>query len=63
MQAGLFTTSALLPDIIKQNESPKVTSATIKRARETCKLFYGLTKRPTFRNATTHSLSFPQNAA
>ena len=30
MQAELFTTSALLPDIIKHNESPKVTSATIR---------------------------------
>ena len=58
MQAGLFTTSSLLPDIIKQNESPKVTSATIMQTRETCKLFCGLIKQPTFRNATTHSV-FP----
>ena len=58
MQAELFTTSALLPDIIKQNESPKVTSATIIRTRETWELFWGLTKQPTFRKATTHSV-FP----
>ena len=58
MQAGLFTTSSLLPDIIKQNEGPKVTSATIIRTRETWELFCGLTIRPTFRNATTHSV-FP----
>ena len=58
MQAGLFTTSSLLPDIIKQNESPKVTSATIIRTRETWQLFCGLTIQPTFRNATTHSV-FP----
>ena len=58
MQAELFTTSALLPDIIKQNESSKVTSATIIRTRETWELFCGLTKQPTFRNATTHSV-FP----
>ena len=58
MQAGLFTASALLPDIIKQNESPKVTSATIIRTRETWELFCGLTIQPTFRNATTHSV-FP----
>ena len=58
MQAGLFTTSALLPDIIKHNESPTVTSATIIRTRETWELFWGLTKQPTFRNATTHSV-FP----
>ena len=55
MQAELFTTSALLPDIIKQNESPKVTSATIIRTRETWELFCGLTIQPTFRNATTRS--------
>ena len=58
MQAELFTTSALLPDIIKHNESPKVTSATIIRTRETWELFCGLTIQPTFRNATTHSV-FP----
>ena len=58
MQAELFTTSALLPDIIKHNESPKVTSATIIRTRETWELFWGLTKQPTFRKATTHSV-FP----
>ena len=58
MQAGLFTTSALLPDIIKHNESPKVTSATIIRTRETWELFWSLTKHPTFRNATSHSV-FP----
>ena len=58
MQAGLFTASALLPDMIKQNESPKVTSATIIRTRETWELFCGLTIQPTFRNATTHSV-FP----
>ena len=58
MQAKLFTTSSLLPDIIKQNESPKVTSATIIRTRETWELFCGLTIQPTFRNATTHSV-FP----
>ena len=58
MQAELFTTSALLPDIIKHNESPKVTSATIIRTRETWELFWGLTKLPTFRKATTHSV-FP----
>ena len=45
MQAGLFTTLSLLPDIIKQNESPKVTSAT---------------KQPTFRNATSHSVFPPK---
>ena len=58
MQAELFTASLLLPDIIKQNEGPKVTSATIIRTRETWELFCGLTIRPTFRNATTHSV-FP----
>ena len=58
MQAELFTASALLPDIIKHNESPKVTSATIIRTRETWELFCGLTIQPTFRNATTHSV-FP----
>ena len=58
MQAGLFTASALLPDIIKQNESPKVTSATIIWTRETWELFCGLTIQPTFRNAITHSV-FP----
>ena len=58
MQAELFTTSALLPDIIKHNESPKVTSAAIIRTRETWELFWGLTKQPTFRKATTHSI-FP----
>ena len=58
MQSGLFTTSSLLPDVIIQNESPKVTSATKMRTRETCKLFFGLIKQPTFRNATTHSV-FP----
>ena len=58
MQAGLFTTLSLLPDIIKQNEGPKVTSATIMWTRETCKLFCGLIKQPTFHNATTHSV-FP----
>ena len=58
MQARLFTASALLPDIMKQNESPKVTSATIIRTRERWELFCGLTIQPTFRNATTRSV-FP----
>ena len=42
----------------KKSESPKVTSTTIMRTRETCKLFCSLKKQPTFRNATTHSV-FP----
>ena len=58
MQSGLITTLSLLPDIIKQNESPKVTSATIMLTRKTFKLFCSLTKQPTFRNAITHSV-FP----
>ena len=42
----------------KKSESPKVSSATIMRTRETCKLFCSLTKQSTFRNGTTHSV-FP----
>ena len=58
VQAGLLTTLSLLPDVRKQNGSPKVTSATIMRTRETCKLFCSLKKQPTFRNATSRSV-FP----
>ena len=57
LQAELFTTSSfLLPVIIKQNESSKVTYATVKRAKKTWNLFCSLRKNPTFRDATTHSV-------
>ena len=40
----------------KTKWSPKVSSATIIRIRETWELFCGLTIQPAFRNATTHSV-------